>query len=306
MSAQWDAFVAESRNATFLFKRGYMDYHSHRFTDCSLMAYRRGKLAALLPANVIGTALHSHQGLTYGGWCLPQSGIDGSEYKDLWETWLGWCADNGISEIIYKPLPYIYQTMPSQEELYMLSLHGTPLPFNLASTVDLGHNPGFNKLQRRHLSHSPQNTDYRLITAGNTEGIEEFHKMLQECLATRHDASPVHSREELTLLMERFPDNIQIAGAYTEERMQAGICLFLTPMCMHCQYIATTAVGREQNLLPGLVKRVMEASKEAGIRYLDFGTSNEEGGRILNAGLNRQKTAMGGSGVAYQRWIIKP
>jgi len=36
---EWNAFVATSKNGTFLFNRGYMDYHSHRFEDCSLMFF---------------------------------------------------------------------------------------------------------------------------------------------------------------------------------------------------------------------------------------------------------------------------
>ena len=34
---QWDAYVAKARNATFLFYRNYMDYHSDRFKDYSLL-----------------------------------------------------------------------------------------------------------------------------------------------------------------------------------------------------------------------------------------------------------------------------
>ena len=38
---RWDEFIATSaRNATFLHCRGYMDYHSDRFNDMSLMAYK--------------------------------------------------------------------------------------------------------------------------------------------------------------------------------------------------------------------------------------------------------------------------
>ena len=39
--AEWNAFVAQSKNGTFLFDRGYMDYHSDRFTDHSLMFFER-------------------------------------------------------------------------------------------------------------------------------------------------------------------------------------------------------------------------------------------------------------------------
>ena len=64
---EWNAFVAVSKNATFLFDRRYMDYHSDRFQDCSLMVYYKSSLYALLPANLKGDTLYSHQGLTYGG-----------------------------------------------------------------------------------------------------------------------------------------------------------------------------------------------------------------------------------------------
>lgn len=51
------------------FDRRYMDYHSDRFADNSLMFYneKTGKLYALLPANRCGDVLYSHQGLSYGG-----------------------------------------------------------------------------------------------------------------------------------------------------------------------------------------------------------------------------------------------
>jgi hypothetical protein len=34
----WNRFNQASRNGTFLFDRGYMDYHADRFTDASLMS----------------------------------------------------------------------------------------------------------------------------------------------------------------------------------------------------------------------------------------------------------------------------
>ena len=36
-ASEWNAFVAESKNGTFLFDRRYMDYHSDRFADSSFM-----------------------------------------------------------------------------------------------------------------------------------------------------------------------------------------------------------------------------------------------------------------------------
>lgn len=73
--AQWDKFVETSRNGTFLFRRDFMDYHADRFADHSLIAEDERGWLAVLPANAAGTAFHSHQGLTYGGFVLsPRAG----------------------------------------------------------------------------------------------------------------------------------------------------------------------------------------------------------------------------------------
>ena len=60
----WNDFVSESSNGTFLFLREYMEYHADRFTDYSLLVYEGNKLLALLPANRSGDVLYSHAGLT--------------------------------------------------------------------------------------------------------------------------------------------------------------------------------------------------------------------------------------------------
>ena len=64
---EWNQFVAGSKNGIFLFDRRYMDYHSDRFEDYSLMFYIGNRLLAVLPAHVVGDTLYSHQGLTHGG-----------------------------------------------------------------------------------------------------------------------------------------------------------------------------------------------------------------------------------------------
>jgi hypothetical protein len=65
---EWDTFVNAAKNATFLFSRDYMDYHSDRFADHSLMIFNDHALVAVLPANLNADGtLISHEGLTYGG-----------------------------------------------------------------------------------------------------------------------------------------------------------------------------------------------------------------------------------------------
>ena len=101
---RWDSFVRDSRNATFLFLRDYMEYHSDRFEDHSLLAYRNGKLVAILPANAVGDTLYSHQGLTYGGWLLPMRHIDAGDVICLFEAWNDYALAHGFRGCVYKPV----------------------------------------------------------------------------------------------------------------------------------------------------------------------------------------------------------
>lgn len=134
----WDEFVATSRNATFLHLRSYMGYHSDRFRDASLIAMRNGKTAALLPAcRLADGTLSSHAGLTYGSWLLPPAHLDGASLLHLIEQWVEYCSGR-FSAIVYKPVPYIYHSMPSQEDLYALWRCGfTAQSVTLSSTIDL-------------------------------------------------------------------------------------------------------------------------------------------------------------------------
>ena len=64
----WDDFVGKAKNGHFFFYRDYMEYHSDRFQDFSLIIYNdKGNIMALLPASIDGDTVISHGGLTFGG-----------------------------------------------------------------------------------------------------------------------------------------------------------------------------------------------------------------------------------------------
>lgn len=298
---EWDNFVAASRNSTFLFQRDYMDYHSDRFKDMSMMAYKDSRLVGLLPANITeDNALHSHQGLTYGGWILPPRHLDTPDFMEMWDEWISFCRESGIKAIDYKPLPYIYSRMPSGEDEYALWRSGAEMTAcAISSTIDLSNNPGYNSLQRRHL----RNASKMGLTVADSDDVAGFIDMLKECLDTRHGATPVHTAEELRLLKDRFPENIRLYTVTKEGRLYGGVCMYGGGMVAHSQYIATTEEGRRQNVLSLLFDYLIN-DVYADYRYFDFGISTEEQGKILNKGLSRQKSSLGGSGVPYRRYQI--
>ncbi|MDE6296403.1 MAG: hypothetical protein K2L89_01020, partial [Muribaculaceae bacterium] len=321
---EWDAFVKASRNGTFLFERDYMDYHSDRFVDSSLMVYKGNRLVALLPANIDSDmVVHSHQGLTYGGWILPPAHFDGSDILEFFQEAIVLLKEWGVTGLDYKPVPYIYSARPSEEDIYALFRLGADVSeVNLSSTINLREAIIYNKLRKRSLKKALEEN----ITIEEIRDCKEFMSLVSECLRERHDTVPVHTAGEIKYLQECFPENIKmfgvrICGKEDKERIErgdrveekevragieeagcphlhAGVMIYDTGRVAHAQYIASSALGRELNLLTPLFDYLIK-DRYRDREYFDFGISNEDHGRYLNAGLLRQKFSYGATGVSY-------
>lgn len=297
----WDAFVDAGRNATFLHRRAYMDYHADRFRDCSLLAYRRDRLCALLPATLLANGVFSsHAGLTYGGWLLPPAHFDGAMLLEMMTAWVQWCRRAGITSIDYKPIPDIYARVPSQEDRYALWRLGfTQSSVNLSSAIDLRGEWKFDMSKRQQLRRALRSAPQ----IQETEDFAPFWALLCTCLEQRHQAAPVHSLAEISRLHAAFPRNIRLFTLSLDDEIQAGVCIYDTGLVAHSQYAATTLRARRDGFLTLLYHHLLTEVFPSR-RYFDFGTSNEEGGRVLNDGLLSQKYALGGTGVIYPRYTL--
>src|SRR5208282_4881811 len=112
--SEWDAFVRRAKNGLFLFLRDYMDYHSDRFTDGSLMFYKEDRLLALLPANLHGDVLASHGGLTFGG-VLCDHAMTVTDMLDVFAQITEHARKRRLKSVLYKAIPYPFSRMPAQE-----------------------------------------------------------------------------------------------------------------------------------------------------------------------------------------------
>lgn len=306
---EWNEFNSRSRNATFLTDRRYMDYHADRFTDHSLIARKNGKILALLPADITADGvLHSHRGLTYGGWILPPRHFDAAAMMTLWDVMTYYCRQSDIKGLDYKPLPHIFAAAPSGEDIYALFRSGARLTeCQISAAIRLSDNPGFNQGRRQRLKKALA-TGVIVEQATDENAWRDFYCMLQQCLADRHDAAPVHSLDEMHLLHSRFPANIQLWVARLDGEMLAGSVIYISEKVVHSQYIATSPEGRRLSMISPLFDKLIQLSAGGkfgtGVDYFDFGTSNEDHGLYLNESLYEQKASMGATGVPYERYSV--
>lgn len=294
--ALWDVIVDQSRNATFLLRRDFMDYHADRFEDYSLIARDSdGKAITALPACRRGDTLVSHGGLTYGGWLLP-SRLDTPTLLEVVDTAHALLAEQGFRRLVYKPVPHIYHRYPAEEDLYVLFRRGArQTQANLSAAIDLTQPLPFDRGNRHNLNVAGRSG----VTVAPSDDWAAYWNILGAVLLERHGLSPVHTLDEIQLLHSRFPENISLWGAFVEDRMVAGTVLFDSDMVTHAQYIASSDEGRRTKALPALFHTVIAHAQNAGKRYFDFGVSTEDGGAYLNKGLMSQKSRLGGRAVVY-------
>ena len=297
----WDDFTERSRCGTFLFKRDYMDYHADRFEDCSLMAFnRRGKLIAMLPAEISGHTVSSHRGLTYGGWITPVRHFDGTTMSEVFAASTSALREIGAKELIYKPLPPIYQTTPAEEDLFCLfRLGAVQTDCVLSSVIEL-QNPGpMNESTRQSIRLATKAG----VIINESEDFSGFWAMLREQLRLRHDATPVHSMQEITLLKKSFPENIKLFTASLDGKLIAGAVLYICKNVVRIQYMASDETGRKVKAMTALVNHLVQ-EYSGKYTWLDMGGSNEPGSGELNSGLLLFKSGLGGRGMAFSTYSI--
>ena len=300
---EWDSFIGKSKNGTFLFKRGYMEYHNDRFEDCSLLVYDNKKLRAVLPANVKDGILQSHGGLTYGG-LVSDGGMTTAAAMEMFSEINKYLLEQGIEKVVYKPTPWIYHTLPAEEDLYaIIQVCGAKLVSReISSTVYLPNRPKFSQLRRRCVNKARRNG----IIVRESNDIATFWNILNANLEGRYGVSPVHTEKELSLLVSRFPDSIKLFMAYDGEEALGGTLVFVMNEIVHTQYIAASPKGKTVGALDMVFDELI--NKEfSNYRFLDFGKSTEQHGTWLNKNLIHQKEGFGGRGVCYDvyEWNVK-
>lgn len=296
---EWNAFVAASKNGTFLFDRRYMDYHSDRFEDCSLMVYYKSELYALLPANRVADTLYSHQGLTYGG-LLMTSDSKTAVVRDAFVAVNAFLRQEGIRRVRYKHIPWIYASLPSEEDLFALHnvCQAQICSRDVSSVVMLSHRLPLSELRGRCVKKARKAG----VEIKEVQDCSVFWPLLEDNLKARYNAHPVHSLKEIALLKSRFPQHIRLFVACKDGRVVGGTLLYICARTVKTQYISANDEGRRVGALDLLFSTLLDKCSENGMEYFDFGTSNCPDNDDLNDSLIFQKEGFGGRAVCYDTY----
>ena len=123
-------------------------------------------------------------------------------------------------------------------------------------------------------------------------------------LKLKHNVTPVHSIKEISLLKNKFNNNIRQFNVYYENDLVAGATIFETKTTAHVQYISSNNTKNELGSLDFLFNYLIKNTFSDKL-FFDFGNSNEENGQKLNKGLLYWKEGFGAKYISQDFYKIE-
>jgi hypothetical protein len=218
----------------------------------------------------------------------------------IFQAILKYLENAEINTIVYKDFPKFYNNGPSEEIEYALFQVEAKLFRRDTAIVINQRNPL--KYQNRR-KRSIKSAIKHGVKIDEEEDIKRFwNEVLTPNLQERFGVNPVHSSNEIKLLVEHFPKNIILKTASLNGKMMAGVLLFITNQVVHAQYISASKEGRNNGSLDFLFDEVITMYKDT--QYFDFGICNENNGKELNEGLLSWKEGFGGRTFSHNFYEI--
>lgn len=279
-----------------------MDYHSDRFRDFSILVLEDGKLKSILPANLdLEGNLHSHQGLTYGGFVFNKNERLNNELKYIYKS-LKYLSSNNINVVFYKSFPKLYSSIGVDSIDYsffylkaILARRDLSLAINFKDRLDL---------QKRRVRSIKKANNARIQIVEARSLTDFWSQILEPNLKKRFETKPVHTIEEITSLKAKFPKNIRQFNAYLNNRILAGTTIFETSNVAHAQYISASDEGRKLGAIDLLFYELIKAEFNDKL-FFDFGICNDKQGKKINFGLLDWKEGFGGRSYSHDFYKIK-
>ncbi|RLB67114.1 MAG: hypothetical protein DRH08_04470 [Deltaproteobacteria bacterium] len=289
----WDSLVASARNSHFLFFREFLEYHADRFKDASLLLFRQDKAIALLPAHIENNELHSHSGLTFGGWIVAPD----CRYEDLeagFELLEQEMRRQNLYRLLYRPVPFPYQSEPCGDDQYLLQQRGARCESVLLGAFMTTSTDRLSKKQlRKNLRKAEEQFPCQFQ---ETDDLDRFWQLLSRFLHERHGSTPVHSLAEIKLLKSRFPENIRCVVAHHGDEWYGGEVIFLSRQVTRFQYGFRTLEQPLSNIHLRLfewIRRQPDYTRP----WIDLGTSMDPASGQLQKSLHRHKENLGCRGI---------
>jgi hypothetical protein len=273
--ARWDHFVENSLNGSIFHLRSFLAYHGNRFEGRERFLVVRkndgviAQIAMAVQEEGGRTAAVSPYGASVGGFVLAQT-PGYSQGSRIAAAFVDYLSRNHIHSVRLTLPPAFHAT----ESLDTFSFNLMEVGFrsinrDITSVVPLDRRSPLSERARRKMRKAQEAG----MTIEHRADLQDFWPLMEATYA-KHGVRPTHSRSELALLMECFPNRIFASIAWAGDRPVAGICFFAVNPRVMLSFYSCQDPGQPD--LPGLgllLPDAIDRFREQGFRWLDLGTS---------------------------------
>lgn len=317
MADEWDAFVAMSDNGTIFHKRQFLAYHPDgRWLDRSFVFRDKAKIKAVIPAAEVERdgvrMLLSHPGASYGGLVVGRherlATLD-AMLSELEQR----AAAESLTRIEMRHSPAAIRSELGQLDFALLHRGYRRTREELATVYMLPDIPfaeGFDDFiasfpsdARRGIRKGAKSLDARVLTTDDE--LARYHAILTRNLQGKHGTNPVHTLAELQGLHRSFPRDVFVLGVFQGDVLVGGYCLFaVTSAALHVFYAALDYDYQHARPLDFALAKTIHLAHQQGRKVVNYGISTEDGGSVVNHGLQRFKEGFGGTGSVRATWAL--
>lgn len=296
---QWDNFVKNSKNGVFFFLRDYIDFHSDKFEDYSLIFLKDNKPVGLMPANMNGDKVVSHAALTFGG-IITSPKMKTSLMLQIFDSLKGHLKIEGFKKLLYKPVPHIYHLQPAEEDLYALFINNADMVSKeTSSTLKIDDRIPCNLNRNKNIKKAKNNG----IIVKRSYDFDTFMVLKEELSLKEYYIEPKYTAEEMEYLSRKFPENIKLFVAEQNGKMIDGMLIYESENVAYVEDQGFTKRGMELHASDLILDRVINHYYH-GKKYFDFGISTGNNDFNLNKNLIEYKEGFGARSIVYDSYEL--
>lgn len=299
-----DFILNEMSTGEFINTAKFLAYHpKDRFIDDSIIITdeHTGEIKCVMMAGSFADnreKLISHPGTTFAGPIFhAKQGIE--EIEQLLDILLVY-YEKKYSQLEWKLQPSAYASQPIEDVLYLLLRKGFGFHFTaLANVINISRIVTeeeifklYDSRKRNQVRKIIRDSHYTFKQQGSFE--ESIWRNMNDNLKARHAALATHNYDEITQLMNWFPENIVPYIVFKNDEEYAAFALvFKFKNVFHTQYLDMNYDLRRDHPNAYMNHELIKTAISEGFTLFSFGASTEQGGEYLNQGLYRFKKQFG-------------
>jgi hypothetical protein len=142
-------------------------------------------------------------------------------------------------------------------------------------------------------------------SSNNIEDYINFYNILKKNLNINHNSEPTHSLEEFIKIKDILNNKQKLYLVKYIDKILGGVYVIkVTNQCWYTFYISRNIDLDKTNMsIMYLMYKISNDAKEENIKYVDFGISTEDRGKVINEGLSDYKESSLG-GISNYRYLF--